>query len=764
MGGHDSEFFVEFSRKQTLDRRRESSRFAARDRRGKEADIFTDLKVVVPIVDEATVTHVDRIALLRVALTLCRLRKVATKFLKTNLNEENECLWSETTLLECLDGFLAIVDLDGIILYVSESVSIYLGLTQTDLTGRSLKEFIHTSDYDEYISYDTGSVVDHGCGRVYTLRMKSVISPRGRNLNLKNALFKPIICHIRSLSAENGRVRIIQASAQPAGQGNSVFIASRGTEVQNGTYMTRHTYDMKFSYVSESFNYILRHEARSLMGTSFYNLVHPADLDVVVISIREMLTKGHTRTPYYRLIGLNKSVLWVQTEATTINNTTKGQKGQYIICVHQLIGTQSERDSFINGKNSAALCPASMQIKQEMTEGSETIKSSYNEVLQWLFRAQQRSKSPSGTLLFRAESNKDRNEYNCESRRYTATRVETINYGTKNGISVSGTNDYVRGNTPNISFLHNGNGGSEFNPLATEIDRCRLRANAIRANCSGGTANVNTRDCSNHCFQADFSESPAATIFNTVRLSAVSANDTIGDGATNVTGTERSQGNMFSTLSTTGTQCSRSLTCYDPYLSNSFTTSAATSSNTIFASNNNSIHTQSNPSASPVNCVREIPRAAHNKENGDSDTIESTDDWQMFAPFVAHDDVMQLSTDLQGLLPEFSFVDWIPSDPAPLPSLPAEERGVTLLGNVPIPMQMTFERSNVYANSSISLLAKPNPFSLTATSWRQLQQQYQQCHHENMNGGAAEAATPWLEVELAATCTRSNDRSVGLFR
>lgn len=63
----------------TLDRRRESSRFAARDRRGKEADIFTDLRLVVPIVDEATATHVDRIAILRVALTFCRLRKVATK-------------------------------------------------------------------------------------------------------------------------------------------------------------------------------------------------------------------------------------------------------------------------------------------------------------------------------------------------------------------------------------------------------------------------------------------------------------------------------------------------------------------------------------------------------------------------------------------------------------------------------------------------------------------------------------------------------------
>lgn len=56
------------------------------------------------------------------------------------------------------------------------------------------------------------------------------------------------------------------------------------------------------------------------------------------------------------------------------------------------------------------------------------------------------------------------------------------------------------------------------------------------------------------------------------------------------------------------------------------------------------------------------------------DTTECTDDWQLFAPFVAHDDMMQLSTDLHGLLPEFNIVDWIPSDPAPLPNLRNEER------------------------------------------------------------------------------------------
>uniref|UniRef100_A0A915PML2 PAS domain-containing protein n=1 Tax=Setaria digitata TaxID=48799 RepID=A0A915PML2_9BILA len=501
------------------------------------------------------------------------------------------------------------------------------------------------------------------------------------------------------------------------------------------------------------------------MGTSFYNLVHPADLHVVVISIREMLIKGHTRTPYYRLIGLNKSVLWVQTEATTVNHTTKGQKGQYIICVHQLIGIQSERDSFVNGKNSALpACPASISIKQEVDDSSDAVRNSYSEVLQWLFRAQQRSKSPPGTLLFRTESNKNRAEYSGESTRYMttmATRIETINYGSRNGITVSGTNDCEYNNS---SLAHNGRGGKEFDPVASEIERCRFRTTSMRTNCSGGAAYGNTRDCTNHCFQTNFSESSTATVFNSVRLSSVPGADAyllppanISAGATTVTGTERNSSSMFSALSTTGAQYSRSLTCCDPHLNSNFTTATTTSSNTLLAFNTNSLHVQSNLPTSPVNCT-----TAHVKENNSSDMTETTEDWQMFAPFVAHDDVMQLSTDLQGLLPEFSFVDWIPSDPAPLPNLPTEERNMTLLGDMSIPMQMTFDRSSMYANSSISLLSKPNTFGFRATSWRQLQQQYQQRQQENMNAGIT-AAAPWLEVELTATCARSNDHPNGVF-
>ena len=50
--------------------------------------------------------------------------------LKTGLCEERSGTWSEETILESLDGFVAIVDTDGVVLYVTESITVYLGLTQ----------------------------------------------------------------------------------------------------------------------------------------------------------------------------------------------------------------------------------------------------------------------------------------------------------------------------------------------------------------------------------------------------------------------------------------------------------------------------------------------------------------------------------------------------------------------------------------------------------------------------------------------------------
>ena len=54
-----------------------------------------------------------------------------------------------THILQSLDGFAFALGQDGRFLYISETVSIYLGLSQVELTGSSVFDYIHQQDHVE---------------------------------------------------------------------------------------------------------------------------------------------------------------------------------------------------------------------------------------------------------------------------------------------------------------------------------------------------------------------------------------------------------------------------------------------------------------------------------------------------------------------------------------------------------------------------------------------------------------------------------------
>ncbi|WKY11299.1 hypothetical protein Q1695_003119 [Nippostrongylus brasiliensis] len=371
-----------------MEKRRETSRFAARDRRGKESEIFSDLRAVVPIVDEGTVTHLDRIAVLRVCAAWCRIRKSAPNVLKPlqvgpEVTSLGKTLWTEDTITESLDGFVIIVDSDGTILCVTESVALYLGLSQTDLVGRALKEFLHPSDYTEYVEMvnSLGSVLaEHPDlskspenGILAELRMKTVITQRGRNLNLKSALYKPISFILRVERSLVGHVVRMLASSEPAGQGSVNAHATALTkyaDTPTGSFMTRHTSDMRISYVHDRLNYILRNELKTLMGASFFELIEPNDLQSFHKSMKTLFAKGHVRTPLYRLLAANNTLVWLTTEASTVNHTSKGQRAQYVICVHHIAGIKGVLDTSPSVSHGVT-AGVGVEIKKEIDDTRE---------------------------------------------------------------------------------------------------------------------------------------------------------------------------------------------------------------------------------------------------------------------------------------------------------------------------------------------------------------------------------------------------------
>lgn len=54
-----------------------------------------------------------------------------------------------SNLLQTLDGFIFVVAPDGKIMYISETASTHLGLSQVELTGNSIYDYIHNYDQDE---------------------------------------------------------------------------------------------------------------------------------------------------------------------------------------------------------------------------------------------------------------------------------------------------------------------------------------------------------------------------------------------------------------------------------------------------------------------------------------------------------------------------------------------------------------------------------------------------------------------------------------
>ncbi|ETE73450.1 Single-minded-like 2, partial [Ophiophagus hannah] len=102
-------------------------------------------------------------------------------------------------LLQTLDGFVFVVASDGKIMYISETASVHLGLSQVELTGNSIYEYIHPSDHDEMTAILTAHqplhphlLQEYEIERSFFLRMKCVLAKR--NAGLTSSGYKVIHC------------------------------------------------------------------------------------------------------------------------------------------------------------------------------------------------------------------------------------------------------------------------------------------------------------------------------------------------------------------------------------------------------------------------------------------------------------------------------------------------------------------------------------------------------------------------------------------
>ncbi|XP_032431574.1 single-minded homolog 2 [Xiphophorus hellerii] len=310
---------------------KEKSRNAAKTRRERENGEFYELAKLLPL-PAAITSQLDKASIIRLTSSYLRMRAFFTDGMGgwSNLPSLGLNMLS-SHLLQTLDGFLFVVASDGKIMYISETASVHLGLSQVELTGNSIFEYIHPSDHDEMTTVLSFQQPPHHhfcpeykVERSFFLRMKCVLAKR--NAGLACGGYKVIHCSgYLKLSLHRTEMTLYECCYQIVGLvGVGHSLPPSGiTEIKlhSNMFMFRANLDLKLIFLDMSVAELTGFEPQDLIEKTLYHHVHTCDVLHLRYAHHLLLIKGQVTTKYYRMLVKHGGWVWVQSYATIVHNS-----------------------------------------------------------------------------------------------------------------------------------------------------------------------------------------------------------------------------------------------------------------------------------------------------------------------------------------------------------------------------------------------------------------------------------------------------------
>ncbi|XP_059403098.1 single-minded homolog 2-like [Carassius carassius] len=271
---------------------KEKSKNAAKTRREKENGEFYELAKLLPL-PSAITSQLDKASIIRLTTSYLKMRAVFPDGLGEAWGQSSrvsplDLLAKDlgSHLLQTLDGFVFVVAADGKIMYISETASVHLGLSQVELTGNSIFEYIHPSDHDEMSAVLSAHqpLQPHflqELERSFFLRMKCVLAKR--NAGLTSGGYKVIHCSgylkIRQVVMD---VSLYESCYQILGLvavGQSLP-PSGVTEIKlhSNMFMFRASLDLKLIFLDSRVAELTGYEPQDLIEKTLYHHVHGCDV------------------------------------------------------------------------------------------------------------------------------------------------------------------------------------------------------------------------------------------------------------------------------------------------------------------------------------------------------------------------------------------------------------------------------------------------------------------------------------------------------
>lgn len=414
-----------------LEMRKEKSRDAARSRRGKENYEFYELAKLLPL-PAAITSQLDKASIIRLSISYLKLRDftahgdppwsregpspnktikggaLRSRSLAMDIFEQHQ----GTHILQSLDGFAFALSADGRFLYISETVSIYLGLSQVEMTGSSVFDYTHQQDHAELAeqlginlsqnqsmsspgsvgSDDGSSSSTHGgpstptgldrpvpvmslgnnsaykgMERSFCIRMKSTLTKRGCHFKSSGYRVVLVLSHLRpQCTFSHSRKQpptvmgmVALAIALPPPSINEV-------RLESDMFVTRLNFDFRIAHCEPRVSDLLDYTAEEFTGKNMYSLCHGQDVQKMRKCHIDLINKGQVMSSYYRLINKNGGFTWLQTCATVICNN-KNSEEQSIICVNYVISGREYENCILD----CSQVPSSGNLKPDDPSNSE---------------------------------------------------------------------------------------------------------------------------------------------------------------------------------------------------------------------------------------------------------------------------------------------------------------------------------------------------------------------------------------------------------
>uniref|UniRef100_A0A667Y8X6 SIM bHLH transcription factor 2 n=1 Tax=Myripristis murdjan TaxID=586833 RepID=A0A667Y8X6_9TELE len=316
---------------------KEKSKNAAKTRREKENGEFYELAKLLPL-PAAITSQLDKASIIRLTSSYLKMRAVFPDGLGDGWGQSSrfsplDSMAKElgSHLLQTLDGFVFVVASDGKIMYISETASVHLGLSQVELTGNSIFEYIHPSDHDEMTAVLSSHQPPHHnfsqeyeMERSFFLRMKCVLAKR--NAGLTCGGYKVIHCsgylkirqYMMDMALYDSCYQIVGLVAV----GHSLP-PSGITEIKlhSNMFMFRASLDFKLIFLDSRVAELTGYEPQDLIEKTLYHHVHGCDVFHLRYSHHLLLVKGQVTTKYYRMLSKHGGWVWVQSYATIVHNS-----------------------------------------------------------------------------------------------------------------------------------------------------------------------------------------------------------------------------------------------------------------------------------------------------------------------------------------------------------------------------------------------------------------------------------------------------------